>query len=157
MVKFFVSLEKHKNTISLQQYDWSPQNLQRWCRTCLLSALAVKYIIFKNRDCGQLLHLRDSFYTVPKNILQLLKECNKLSVRWKSFAFHKLVWWHFQVGWASGLELVFFWVNVNNQKHVWIILLKILWLFWISQGKVGTSDRWGGQICKISVLNCLRI
>jgi len=27
-----------------------------------------------------------------------LKERNKLSVRWKSFAFHKLVWWHFQVG-----------------------------------------------------------
>ena len=22
------------------------------------------------------------------------------SVRWKSFAFHKLVWWHLQVGWA---------------------------------------------------------
>ena len=25
-----------------------------------------------------------------------LKERNKLSVRWKSFAFHKLVWWHFR-------------------------------------------------------------
>jgi len=27
--------------------------------------------------------------------LQRLKECNKPSVRWKSFAIHKLVWWHF--------------------------------------------------------------
>jgi len=31
----------------------------------------------------------------------------------------------FQVGWASGLEFVFFWDNINNQKYVWIILLKI--------------------------------
>jgi len=30
--------------------------------------------------------------------LQRLKERNKPSVRWKSFAFHKLVWWHFPVG-----------------------------------------------------------
>jgi len=30
---------------------------------------------------------------------QRLKECNKPSVRWKSFAVHKLVWWYFQVGW----------------------------------------------------------
>jgi len=26
----------------------------------------------------------------------------------KSVAIHKLVWWHFQVGWASGLHFVFF-------------------------------------------------
>ena len=38
------------------------------------------------------------------------------SVRWKSFANHKLVWRHFQVGWASGLQFVFFWDNINNQK-----------------------------------------
>ena len=56
---------------------------------------------------------------------------NKPSVRWKSFAFRKLVWWHFQVGWASALQFVFFWDNVNNQKCVWIILLKMT--FWISQ------------------------
>ena len=59
--------------------------------------------------------------------LQRLKECNKPSVRWKSFAIHKLVWWHF---WC---------------------------FFWISQGKVATSDRWGGQICKIFMSNFLRI
>ena len=53
--------------------------------------------------------------------LQRLKECNKPSVRWKSFAIHKLVWWHFQVEWASGLHFVFFWDNVNNQNYVWII------------------------------------
>ena len=35
--------------------------------------------------------------------LQRLKECNKPSVRWKSFAFHKFMWWHSQVRWTSGL------------------------------------------------------
>jgi len=50
--------------------------------------------------------------------LQRLKERNKPSVRWKSFAIHKLVWWHFQVGWVSGLQFVFFWGNTNNQKYV---------------------------------------
>jgi len=35
--------------------------------------------------------------------LQRLKERNKPSVRWRSFAIHELVWWQFQVGWASGL------------------------------------------------------
>jgi len=39
---------------------------------------------------------------------QHLKECSKFSARWKSFAFHKLVWWHFQVGWASRLQFVLF-------------------------------------------------
>jgi len=34
----------------------------------------------------------------------------------KSFAVHKLVWWHFHVGWASGLQFVFFLDNENNQK-----------------------------------------
>ena len=29
--------------------------------------------------------------------------------------------------------------------------------FWISQGKVATSDRWAGQICKIFMSNFLRI
>ena len=47
-------------------------------------------------------------------------------------AIHKLVWWHFQVGWASGLQFVFFWDNVNNQNYVQIILLKMT--FWISKG-----------------------
>jgi len=31
------------------------------------------------------------------------------------------------------------------------------WLFWISQGKVATSDRWGGQICKMFTSNFPRI
>jgi len=34
--------------------------------------------------------------------LQRLKERNKPSVRWNSFTIHKLVWWYFQVGLASG-------------------------------------------------------
>jgi len=74
--------------------------------------------------------------------LQRLKERNKPSVRWKSFAIHKFVWWHFQAGWASGLQFLFFWDNINNQNYVWIILLKMT--FWIS------SDRWGGQVCNIA-------
>jgi len=41
--------------------------------------------------------------------LQHLKERNKASVRWKSLAIHKLVWWHFQMGWAIGSQFVFFW------------------------------------------------
>jgi len=60
--------------------------------------------------------------------LQRLKERNKPSVRWKKFAIHKSVWWHFQVGWASGLQIVFLWDNVNNQNYVWIILLKMTFL-----------------------------
>jgi len=62
--------------------------------------------------------------------LQRLKECNKPSVTWKCFAIHKLVWWHFQVGWASGLQFVFFWDNINNEKYawIWITLLKMTFL-----------------------------
>jgi len=32
----------------------------------------------------------------------------------ESVTFHKLVWRHFQVGWASGLQFVLFWDNANN-------------------------------------------
>jgi len=56
-----------------------------------------------------------------------LKECNKLSVRWKTFAFHKLVRWYFQMWWVSGLQF-FFYDNVNNHECVWIILLKMTFL-----------------------------
>jgi len=34
----------------------------------------------------------------------------------------------FKVRWICGWQLVFFWDNVNNQKYVWIILLKMT--FW---------------------------
>jgi len=57
--------------------------------------------------------------------LQHLKDHNKPSVRWKSFAFYELVRRHFHIGWASGLLFVFFRDSVNNQKYVWIILLKM--------------------------------
>ena len=56
---------------------------------------------------------------------QRLREYNKPSVRWKSFAIHNLVWWHFQMGWASWLQFVFFWDNVNNSKYVRTILFKM--------------------------------
>jgi len=52
----------------------------------------------------------------------------RTSARWKRFAIHKLVWWHFQVAWASGLQFDFFWDNIDNQKDAWIILLKINFL-----------------------------
>ena len=58
--------------------------------------------------------------------LQRVKERNKPSIRWKNFFCNShLVWWHFQVGWASRLQSVFFGDNINNQKYVWRILLKI--------------------------------
>jgi len=47
--------------------------------------------------------------------LQRLKEHNKPSVGWKSLAIHKLVWWHFHVGWASGLQFVFFWQHKESE------------------------------------------
>jgi len=47
--------------------------------------------------------------------LQRLKERNKPSVRWKSIAIHKLVWRHFQVGWAGGLHFVLFWDQRSGQ------------------------------------------
>jgi len=31
------------------------------------------------------------------------------------------------------------------------------WLFWISQGKVATVYRWGGQVHKLLISNFLRI
>jgi len=78
--------------------------------------------------------------------LQRLKERNKPSVRWKSFAIHMLVLWHYWVVWASGLQLVFFSDNINSQNYVWITLLKMT--FWISQGKVATSVRLSGEVDK---------
>jgi len=62
---------------------------------------------------------------------QRSREYNKPSVRWKSFAIHNLVWWHFQMRWASWLQFVFFWDNVNNPKYVRTILFKMTFLdFW---------------------------
>ena len=52
------------------------------------------------------------------------------------------------------ITVSFLWGNVNKQKYVWIILVKMT--FWISQGTVAASDRWGGQICKICMMNFLR-
>jgi len=57
--------------------------------------------------------------------LQRLTERNKPSVRWKRFVIYSLVRWHFQEGWASGLQFIFFGYDVINQKYVWITLLKI--------------------------------
>jgi len=59
---------------------------------------------------------------------QSLVELNKPSVRWKSFPIHKWVWWHFQVGWASGLQFVILWDNISNQRYVRIILFRMTFL-----------------------------
>jgi len=60
----------------------------------------------------------------------------------KKFAIHKLLWWHFQVGWASGLQFIFFWDNVNNQKYIWIILSKMT-------GELDKSVRFSCQIFSV--------
>ena len=62
----------------------------------------------------------------------------------KKFCILQVRGWHFQMGWTSGLQFVFFCGNINNQNYVWIILLK--WLFWIFRSKFVTSDRWDGQV-----------
>jgi len=48
---------------------------------------------------------------------QHLKECNKPSVRWKSFAVHKLVV-TFSGGVGKWITVCFLWDNINNQKYV---------------------------------------
>ena len=76
------------------------------------------------------------------------------SVRWKSLAIHKLLWWH-QVGWASGLQFVFQWDNANNQKYVRIILLKMTFFDFPRYRGYIWQVRW--TVCKIFMLNFLRI
>jgi len=87
--------------------------------------------------------------------LQRLKECSKPSVRWNSFAIHKLLWWHFQVGWASGLQIVFLWDNVINHKYVWILLLKMTFFGFPKYTGYIWQARW--IVCKIFMSNFLRI
>ena len=78
-----------------------------------------------------------------------LKECNKPSLGWKSFAIHKLEWWHFRCGRQVGYSLLSSEVCMNNTVEN---------DFWISQSKLATSDRWGGQIFKkMFMSNFLRI
>jgi len=84
------------------------------------------------------------------------KNATNLQSDEKVLQFTCLVWWHFQLGWASRLQFVFFWDSINYRKYVWIILLKMTF-FCISQGTVDTSDRWGKQLCKIFVSNFLWI
>jgi len=83
---------------------------------------------------------------------QRLQERNKPSVRWISFVIHKLVWWHLRVGWANGLQ-IFLWDNVNNQKYVWITLLKMTSLDFSRYSGYIWQVRW--TICKIFMSNFL--
>ena len=47
-----------------------------------------------------------------------LEDCNISSVRWKSCAFYKVVWWHFSGVVDKGITVcfLFFWDNENNLK-----------------------------------------
>ena len=47
-----------------------------------------------------------------------------------------------EIGWASGLQFVFFWDNINNQKYVWIILLKMTFLDFPRQSGCTWQVRW---------------
>ena len=69
----------------------------------------------------------------------------------KKFCIHKLARWHFQVWWASGLQIVFLWDNVSNQKYVWILLLTMPFLDFPRYSGYIWQARW--TICKI-FLSC---
>jgi len=62
------------------------------------------------------------FFSDPrrKTHNQLFPEPKTSEIMQQAFSqmkkFCSSVWWHFQVGWASGLQIVFLWVNVNNHK-----------------------------------------
>jgi len=70
-----------------------------------------------------------------------------------------VAWWRFSnvVGKFTAMRLQFFlfWDNANNQKYVFLVLLKISFLYF--QSKVATSDKWVGQIYKPLMSNFLRI
>jgi len=58
---------------------------------------------------------------------------------------------------TSGLQFVFFWDNKNNQKCVWIILLKMTFFGFPKVKWLHTCDRWGEQIFNIFMSNFLWI
>jgi len=58
-------------------------------------------------------------------------------------------------GWESGLQIVFLWDNVNNQKSVWIILLKMTFFDFPRYSGYIWQLRW--TVCKIFVSNFLMI
>ena len=79
-----------------------------WCRTWSLWTIAVtllarhsschtsQWVLFKTiEDNSQLAFFR---------VFNAWKQRNKLSVKWKTFAIHKLVCWYFRVEWVSGLK-----------------------------------------------------
>ena len=53
-------------TTSLQQYDWSPQNLAWWCWMCVSSAKPIKNFILKIQNGRQPICLRDPFCIIMK-------------------------------------------------------------------------------------------
>jgi len=74
---------------------------------------------------------------------QRLEECNITSVIWKSCAFYKVVRWHFfQVWWVRAITKII-WSTRMYEWYCWKMT------FWISQGKVATVYRWGGQLNKL--------
>jgi len=80
-----------------------------------------------------------------------------------SSAFHKVMRWHFTgvMGKFTITVTVRFTLRyVNNQKYVRILSLKNDF-FWISQGKVATTDRWGELLMqnflRISLIKIIKI
>jgi len=65
--------------------------------------------------------------------LQHLKKCKKTFVHMKKFSNSQVsmvtLW---GMRWASGLQFVFFWDNINDQNYVWIILLTMTLLDFVS-------------------------
>jgi len=108
--------------------DWKNVSMQKVVTLNACCDIACLTFQLPHITTGSFQNQRWQSTTGSHQSLQHLKEQNKPSVRWKSFALHKLVWWHFQVGWASRLQFVFFWGNVNNQRYAWLILLKMTFL-----------------------------
>ena len=107
-----------------------------WCTTRLISVekdlkhVLIQNVVTLNTCCDtacltfQLPHITtgsfQSHRRQPKTgffqSIQRLKERNKSSVRWK-FCNSQVSVMAFSSGWASGLQIVFLWDNVNNRMN----------------------------------------
>ena len=93
----------------------------------------------------QIVRIANWYLTHVKKMKKMKNLCN----------FYKVVGRHFLDVVGKEVTVCLFWDNVTNRKHERIILLKND--FWISQGKVVTVYRWGGQVYKLLMSNFLRI
>jgi len=124
----WISAQRGTMRLISVEKDWKHVSMQKVFTLNTGSDIACLTFQLPHITTGSFQSQRWQSTTGSHQSLQHLKERNKPSVRWKSFALHKLVCWHFQVGWASRLQFVFFWGNVNNQRYAWLILLKMTFL-----------------------------